>query len=319
MKKITLLFLLVSSFAFSQFTSEASGLTFLGSERTDILLDQVEDGANTIVSCTNTPEAATVLCADDFTLTENTRIDALTIRGTVNNGLAANITGWDLYIFSDNGGSPGQDPNNLAGAPLILQNVNGDGITIVDDGVTAVDVEFNIQTLSEGFELVAGTYWLSVGPIMNITDITDNTAAGQRYNWDSSADANGSEPHLIDVTDVFGAGLTTYTPFSTIGVAVSALSFSLEGEELLSVGDNLLANNISVFPNPTSGDLNINFARSFETLNVDILNVNGQKVLSQEMEGVGSNTLATSRLANGVYFAQISSDQGSTTIKFIKN
>ena len=88
---------------------------------------------------------------------------------------------------------------------------------------------------------------------------------------------------------------------------------------VLSVEDNALSENVSVFPNPTSGDLNINFARNFETLNVDIINVNGQKVLSQEMEGVGSNTLATSRLANGVYFAQISSDEGSTTIKFIKN
>jgi len=91
------------------------------------------------------------------------------------------------------------------------------------------------------------------------------------------------------------------------------------GEEVLSVDDNILSENVSVFPNPTNGDLNINFARNIGTTNIDIVNVNGQKVLNTSAEGFGNNTLATSKLSNGIYFAQISNETNSTTIKFIKN
>lgn len=87
----------------------------------------------------------------------------------------------------------------------------------------------------------------------------------------------------------------------------------------LSVNDNSLSESISLFPNPTNGDVNLNFSRSFGATNVDIINVNGQKVLNASLEGVGNNTLATSKLASGIYFAQISNETGSTTIKFIKS
>lgn len=88
---------------------------------------------------------------------------------------------------------------------------------------------------------------------------------------------------------------------------------------VLSVEDNTLSESISVYPNPTNGDLNINFTRNLGTTNVDIINVNGQKVLNASIEGFGNNTIGTSKLANGIYFAQITSPEGSRTIKFIRN
>ncbi|GGG29144.1 hypothetical protein GCM10011344_32500 [Dokdonia pacifica] len=88
---------------------------------------------------------------------------------------------------------------------------------------------------------------------------------------------------------------------------------------VLSTDENTLSENVSVFPNPTNGDLNINFTRNFGATNIDIINVNGQKVLNASIEGFGNNSIATSKLANGIYFAQISSETGTTTIKFIKN
>lgn len=99
-----------------------------------------------------------------------------------------------------------------------------------------------------------------------------------------------------------------------------AFSFSGDCDTLLSVNENVLAENISVFPNPTNADLNINFARNFGTTTVAIINVNGQKVLNASIEGFGNNTLGTSKLATGIYFAQVTTQEGSTTtIKFIKN
>ena len=87
----------------------------------------------------------------------------------------------------------------------------------------------------------------------------------------------------------------------------------------LSVDENILDESISLFPNPTNGDLHINFAKSIGSTTIDIINVNGQTVFSQSIDGVRRNTLATSNLAAGLYFAKIASEDASTTIKFIKN
>lgn len=91
------------------------------------------------------------------------------------------------------------------------------------------------------------------------------------------------------------------------------------GDSALSLGDSLLAANVSLFPNPTNGDLNLNLNRNLGNLSVNIVNVSGQVVMNKTIDGVGTSTLETSKLSNGVYFAQISSQEGNTTIKFIKN
>lgn len=91
------------------------------------------------------------------------------------------------------------------------------------------------------------------------------------------------------------------------------------GDTVLSVNDTQLAEAISLFPNPTNGDLNIDFARNLGEVSVNLINVSGQVLLNTKLEGVSSNVLPTSSLATGVYFAQIATEQGSTTIKFVKN
>jgi len=114
-------------------------------------------------------------------------------------------------------------------------------------------------------------------------------------------------------------GLNTPTDYAAIGFPDNHIILDLIGDENLSVSDNNLSENISLFPNPTNGDLNLNFTRSLGELDVNVINVNGQVVLSSQIEGIGNSTLATSKLANGVYFAQVASDSGTATIKFIKN
>ncbi len=314
MKKITLIaFSLATTFAFAQFTGTPSGETSLEA-RQAVILDQTEDGANTIVSCSNTAETAVVLCADDFTLTDATTITSITIRGTVNNGLASNITGWDLYIFNDAAGVPGEDPSNSAGAPLALQNISGAGITVTDDGVDAVDVQFDVTALNGGnLDLAAGTYWVSAGPIMTIADITDNTATGERYNWDSSGDVNGSEPHLIDVNDNFGGGFTVYTPFSTLGVTVGALAMLIEGEPVLGVGENALSQ-ISIYPNPASEVLNISTPSTLEIKGAVLYDVLGKDTGVRLVNG----TMNTSNLARGIYMLNLNTSAGKFIQKVVK-
>ena len=316
MKKITLIAFsfFATTFAFAQFTGGTpSGVITLNTERQAVLQDQTEDGANFIVSASNPSESAIILCADDFTIAEANRIESITIRGTVNNGLSSNITGWDLYIFTDNAGAPGGDPSNTDDQPLVLLNVSGAGVTVTDDGATAVDVQFDLTTLADGgVDLDAGTYWVSMGPIMDIATITDNTPAGERYNWDSSADINGAEPYLIDVNDTFGGGFTTYTPFSALGVTVGALAFTVEGEIILGVNDFLLSE-VSIFPNPASDILNIDVPASVELNGATLYDVLGKAT----NVSLSNGQINVSGLSRGVYILNVDTSAGTLTEKVI--
>src|SRR5690606_32074441 len=122
--------------------------------------------------------------------------------------------------------------------------------------------------------LPAGTYWIVFAPKIDVADIV---AGGDRWNWSQGvAGAPGTtEAHLIDVDDIFGGGFTSWTPFSALGLTWSALEFRIEGEPVLSVGDNLTSL-ISVYPNPASDILNVKVPASIEITNVNMYDLLGR-------------------------------------------
>ncbi len=114
-------------------------------------------------------------------------------------------------------------------------------------------------------------------------------------------------------------GIPAPTDIAAIGFPTNNIILDLIGDAVLSVEDNILAENLSLFPNPTNGDMTLDFARSFGQANVAITNITGQNVMNVSTDGIGSTQLETSRLASGIYFAQIATDNASTVIKFVKN
>lgn len=76
-----------------------------------------------------------------------------------------------------------------------------------------------------------------------------------------------------------------------------------------------LNNSISLYPNPTNGELF--FETSFEITKAIIYNVNGQLIESKD---VASNKIEVSQLAEGIYFVELENKEGlKSKHKFIKN
>lgn len=113
-------------------------------------------------------------------------------------------------------------------------------------------------------------------------------------------------------------GVTTYTTPTDIGFPDAKFYMTLTGD-ILGVSENVLAANMLLYPNPTNGNLNIRFSKNVGTTNIDVLTLTGQKVLSVSVDGFGTNSIATSELASGVYLAKVSTENESTTVKFVKN
>ena len=151
-----------------------------------------------------------------------------------------------------------------------------------------------------GSEVVIQTAYANDG-ITNVTIGSGGANINGNISWISSVGCLGDD---IPV-DLGGFGLA------------NAWTLNAIGSETLSVEDNILAENLSLFPNPTNGDMTLDFARSFGQANVSITNITGQTVMNVTTEG--STQLETSRLASGIYFAQIATDNASTVIKFVKN
>lgn len=94
-----------------------------------------------------------------------------------------------------------------------------------------------------------------------------------------------------------------------------------EQEENLSNG-NKIEGVITVFPNPTRGNLSINGINADgKKVTVHIKNVNGANLMTKEFDEVTSEyTLETNALQSGLYFIEIVKDNNARkVIKFIKN
>lgn len=78
--------------------------------------------------------------------------------------------------------------------------------------------------------------------------------------------------------------------------------------------DQFFKENFTIFPNPTSGELNISAVNGLEFNEVSIFDLTGRKVKSFQ----NSSTLDVSNLATGTYVIDIKTNEGTATSKFVK-
>ncbi len=75
----------------------------------------------------------------------------------------------------------------------------------------------------------------------------------------------------------------------------------------------------TLFPNPVSENLSINFQTEIPFAEINVLNVLGATVLKKTISNTNNTTLNVAELTNGIYFVQIKTHCTLLTQKFIKN
>ena len=89
------------------------------------------------------------------------------------------------------------------------------------------------------------------------------------------------------------------------------------GAETLSVEDTKFIN-VSVYPNPSSS--NWNFRTPNTVINsVEVFNLLGKRVASQRSNNNTEISISTQGLTSGIYIARITTEQGTKSVKLIKN
>lgn len=278
----------------------------------DILWEQMVNGTDGIVSDVFDGLGSGVWSADDFELTEANKIETITTYGFQNLlSLESILLGYQLFIFTDDGfGRPEGSPITPGSGELELDIAYPDAsITMVEDGsggyAFTVDIE---AALGEELVLPAGTYWVSAAPVLSMSSLD----ATERWNW-YGGEPNLSEAVLIDPDDQFAGGFTDWTPFSTLGLAWGGLAFTIEGEESLSVADNL-ASQVSIFPVPATDVINVNTTNSIEVSSVALFDLLGRDTGAVFANG----QVDISNLSKGVYLMTVETNEGSLTQKVVK-
>jgi len=86
----------------------------------------------------------------------------------------------------------------------------------------------------------------------------------------------------------------------------------------MNVLDLVDKNQISIFPNPATDHITIEFKTDVnKNTTVTISNIQGQQLLKQSISNINT-TLDVSGLSSGIYFLRISSDEGFAVKKFVK-
>jgi Leucine-rich repeat (LRR) protein len=110
------------------------------------------------------------------------------------------------------------------------------------------------------------------------------------------------------------AGYST-TNWTNIDATTTFVETQVECDALLSVSDESFESSLVLYPNPTSGILNIENNENITIKKIIILNTLGQKIINNQIE----NNIDISNLPNGIYYISIESINGNkASYKIIK-
>ena len=82
--------------------------------------------------------------------------------------------------------------------------------------------------------------------------------------------------------------------------------------------NDVLANKFSMFPNPANNVVSISNTESIFVNSINVTDVNGRIVLSNNYDAVSAAQLNISELTSGIYFVNINTTEGSVTKKLMK-
>lgn len=152
-----------------------------------------------------------------------------------------------------------------------------------------------VHELGHGHQL---GHVVSPGAIMHYA-----IGAGSSNRALSTNDMNGAN-------DVQSRSISTAVCFETVMTNLSCPTAGLD--------DQLLAEGISIFPNPANSNLFISNNTYLSLDNALIYDVSGRLLLQKDISEFNkTKTIDVSSFSNGLYFINISSSEGSTTKRFI--
>ncbi len=144
------------------------------------------------------------------------------------------------------------------------------------------------------------------------------------YTSDATATDNCSQAPVITQSPtagtMVGIGVTTMTMTATDAAGnEDTCTFTVTVEELLGLEDSEFYNNISLYPNPTTGEITLMNKTTALLINAVITDVNGRTIKTIDLSEAGLETnFSLESLATGMYFIKINAENTSIVKRIVK-
>ncbi len=255
------------------------------------------DGSGLFTLTVNPALAGSPTITNETCLAEDGALDFTPITGGSGSGMQ----------YSKNAGATYQASPLFSSLPSGTYNYK-----VIDDGncelegsaIVDVDNAF-APTITPDQTIIAGTP----------TDLT--VTGGTSWAWYAGAD-----PAVVGTTATINVApvvTTTYYCNVTDGAGCETELETTVSMDPSGFGEDDLLNGFTIYPNPTNGQFNLNFLfNESKDLQIDVVNVIGQKVLSTSLSGVKKQTVPVNvSVAEGVYFVVIRTDGMTATRKLV--
>lgn len=208
----------------------------------------------------------------------------------------------------------------------------GDNTTVIktipvqigtDTNWSYVDAGYNISIAKKTNNSFYTWGWNDSGQLGDNTLINKNvpTQLGTSTNW-TNASTGGKFVVALTTDAIFFISIRTWgnNEFGQLGDGTTVnklVPTSINSCNVLGLdNENLERNSFSVYPNPSSSILNVHNQENLQIDKLTIYDVSGKKILEQSQN---LNSINVQNFESGIYFLQITSNNKSTQIKFIKN
>jgi autotransporter-associated beta strand protein len=251
----------------------------------------IKTGSGTLtLSGSNTYTGGTTINGGTLLITNTSGSGTGTGIVTVNSGILAGTGIINGAVTINNGGKI--VPGNIFGS-LTINN----SVTLKSGSTVAVDV-ISSSGVSDKI-IVTGAYKLIInGGILELTNhAATNYEAGNSFNIFSATDISGSFDSIVPSTP--GDGLiwdtTQLRSNGIIKVAISTYSKNITEN----------AEELSIYPNPTSDVINIKVSNKLPNATITIENINGQRKFEYSTDLLSTECINISHLPSGVYILKI--------------
>ena len=179
------------------------------------------------------------------------------------------------------------------------------------------DNDFNTQTMEQ---VATPVFTPAPGEYENGVEVSISCAtAGATIYY--TLDGTNPDENSDEYEEPLGFYATSSLP-ATITVKAIAIKAGLLNSEIaeatysIPVGIRDMQQNISLYPNPTNGNVTLDLS-GLNAKTVELFSMNGQ-LLNTMVPTTETMTLSLSQYAAGIYFVRIHSDKGVTTQKIVK-
>lgn len=273
------------------------------------------------VLSTKGTDGSIFVAADSFVITEEIAIGEIDIPGRLSHTgyLGSLEVGFNVYIYADNDGVPAGDPSQPGTGILELSDIPPVYYSKYENGYTWYNrTDFNnirITDANGGEQVILqpGTYWISA--FLTVEGANDGMGI---WSWLCSLTADPLppvEPVIIDPYDWYGLGYTDWTNLSGIlGGSFPSCAWTMRSEEILGVKENALSK-VEVYPNPSSGIVNVSIPDNIEVYGSGLFDMTGKKIENIQLI---NNSINISSLSKGVYLLRVETSKGVLARKILR-